>query len=98
MLADVDVRANEWAETLCGTESYVVRAVGICDLFVVVGCEQVGLAARQGVRRERGRHLIAPRAMSGAVPDVPAGHDLDNEVCAGFANAVSSGATPVDAP
>src|SRR5262245_50489513 len=66
----------------CGGEPDVVLAVSICDLIVVIWPEQVGVAAGKRVRRECGRDRVGPRTMPGAVPDLPAGHDLDNEVLA----------------
>src|SRR4029077_19246034 len=67
---------------LCGAESDGVVAVGICDLFVVVRPEQVLVTARKRVWLERGRHRVGPLAMSGAVPELPTGDDLDDEMFA----------------
>src|SRR5262249_49720535 len=63
-----------------GKQPYSVVAVGICDLFVVVGPEQVGVAAGKRVRRKRPRHRVGPPAMRTAVSGRPARDDLDDEM------------------
>src|SRR5262249_48019771 len=61
-------------------QPYGFVAVCICDLFGVVGPEQVGVAAGKRVGRKRRRHRIGPSAMRSAVSWRPARDDLDHEM------------------
>jgi hypothetical protein len=47
---------------LCGDKARAVVAVGICDLLVVIGPEQVLVSAGKRVRRKRGRHRVGSGA------------------------------------
>jgi hypothetical protein len=63
-----------------GEQPYGIVAVRICDLFVVVGPEQVGVAAGKRVRGKRRRHRVGPCAVSGAVTGRPARDYLHHEM------------------